>query len=82
MTTLIKSKEEVENIIKLVKSLEKLDMLLKSVSEKTENQAKEQKWEFPTLLLGKLAANIIRNMLTGEVVIRGSERKIRADQDF
>lgn len=34
MTTLIKSKEEVENIIKLVKSLEKLDMLLKSVSEK------------------------------------------------
>lgn len=35
MTTLIKCKEEVENIIKLVKSLEKLDMLLKSVSEKT-----------------------------------------------
>ena len=34
MTTLIKCKEEVENIIKLVKSLEKLDMLLKSVSEK------------------------------------------------
>lgn len=51
-------------------------------AKKTENQAKEQKWEFPTLLLGKLAANIIRNMLTGEVVIRGSEGKIRADQDF
>ena len=51
-------------------------------AKKPENQAKEQQREFPTLLLGKSAANIIRNMLTGEVVIRGNEGKIRADQDF
>ena len=41
MTTLIKSKEEVENIIKLVKSLEKLDMLLKSVNWKSSERTKK-----------------------------------------
>ena len=34
------------------------------------------------MLVVKLAANILRNVLAGKGVIRGSERVIRAGQNF
>ena len=39
-----------ENIIKIVKSLEDSGLLLKGVSETIQNEAKEQKGEFITML--------------------------------
>ena len=42
-TTLIISNEEVNDIIKIVKSLEESSLLIKGVSEKIKNEAKEQK---------------------------------------
>ena len=42
-TTLIISNDEMEDIIKIVKSLEDSGLLLKGVSETVQNEAKEQK---------------------------------------
>ena len=42
-TTLIISNDEMENILKIVRSLENPRLLLKGVSETIENEAKEQR---------------------------------------
>ena len=46
-----------EDIIKIVKSLEDSGLLLKGVSETVQNDAKEQKGGFLSMLLGTLAAS-------------------------
>ena len=51
MITLIISKEEIEDIIRTVKSLEQSSLLIKGVSETIENEAKEQKRGFLHVLL-------------------------------
>ena len=43
MTTLIISNEEMNDIMKIVKSLEESGLLIKGVSETIKNEAKEQK---------------------------------------
>ena len=50
MTTLIVSKDEIHDIIKIVKSLEDSGLLLKGVSETIQNEAKEQKGGFLSML--------------------------------
>ena len=47
---LIISNEEMEDIMKIVKSLEESDLLLKGVSETIKNEAKEQKGGFLSML--------------------------------
>ena len=51
------SNDEMEDIIKIVKSLEDSELLLKGISKTTQNEAKEQKRGFPSMLLGTLDAN-------------------------
>ena len=46
MTTLIISKEEINDIMKIVKSFEESGLLVKPVHETMKNKAKEQKGEF------------------------------------
>ena len=46
-TTLIISNNEMEGIIKIVKSLEYSGLLLKGVTETVQNEVKEQKWRIP-----------------------------------
>ena len=46
-TTLIISNNEMEGIIKIVKSLEDSGLLLKGVTETVQNEVKEQKWRIP-----------------------------------
>ena len=43
MTALIISNEEMENIMKVVKSLEESDLLIEGISKTIENEAKELK---------------------------------------
>ena len=50
-TTLITSNEEMNDIMKIVKSLEESGLLIKDVSETIKNEAKEQKGEFLSMLL-------------------------------
>ena len=81
-TALITSNEEMEDIMKIVKSLEESGLLIKGVSETIKNEAKEQKGGFLPMLLGTLAASILANALAGRRVIRAGEGTIRAGENF
>ena len=81
-TALITSNEEMENIMKIVKPLEESGLLMRGISETTENEAKEQKCEFIEILLETLTANILGNALAGKGVIRAGKGVIRAGQKF
>ena len=77
--TLIISNDEMEGIIKIVKSLEDSCLLLKGVSETVQNEAKEQKRGFLSMLLDTLGENIILgNILAGKGINRASEGVVRA----
>ena len=78
MTTLIISNNEMNDILKIVKSLENSDLLLKGVSETIQHEAKEQRGGFLSLLLGTLGASLFGNILSGKGVIRAGEGTIRA----
>ena len=54
------------DIIKIVKSLEDSDLLLKWVTETVQNEVQEQKGEFLSMLLGTLGASLLGNLLTGK----------------
>ena len=53
------------DIIKIVKSLEDSGLLLKGVIETVQNEVKEQKGGFLSMLLGTLVASLLGNLLTG-----------------
>ena len=65
-TIRIISDNEMEDIIKIVKSLEDSGLLLKGVTETVQNEVKEQKGGFLSMLLGTLGANLLGNILTGK----------------
>ena len=69
-TTLIISNDEMEDVIKIVKSLEDSGLSLKGVSETIQNEAKEQKEEFLSILFGTLDAKMLGNILAGETFMR------------
>ena len=64
---------EIEDIIKIVKSLEHSGLLLKEVSETVQNDVKEQKGGFLSMLLGTLCASVLENLLTGKRAIATSQ---------
>ena len=82
VTTLISLKEEMNDIIKIVKSLEESGLLTKRTSETIKNEAKEQKRGVLGMLLGTLGASLLGNLLTVNGTIRAGEATIRAGQDF
>ena len=79
MTILIISKKEMNDIMKINKSLEESSLLIKSLSETVKNEAKEQKGEFLGTLLGTLGTTLVGNLLTGKGRIKTNEGTIRAD---
>ena len=74
-TTLIISNDEINYIIKIVKSLEDSGLLLKGVTETVQNKVKEQKGGFLSMLLGTLGANLLGNLLTGKGIYRAGKGK-------
>ena len=82
MATLIISNDEMNDIFKIVKSLENSGLLLKGVSETIQHEAKEQRGEFLSMLLGTLGASVLGDILSkglsGKGVIRAGEGTIRA----
>ena len=80
--TLIISNEEMNDIMKIVKSLEDSGLLIKGVSQTIKNEAKEQKGGFLSMLLETLGASLLGNLLTGKGTIRAGKGTIRAGQDF
>ena len=66
-----------EDIIKIVKSLEDSGLLLKGVTETVQNEIKEQKGGFLSMLLGALGASLLGNILSCWGINRASKiRKI------
>ena len=71
-----------DDILKIVKTHEDFGVLLKGVSETIQNEAKEQRGGFLSMLLGTLGASLFGDLLTknlsGKGTIRAGERAIRA----
>ena len=72
-TTQIISNDKMEDIIKIVKSFEDSDLLLKGVSKTVQNEAKERKGGFLSMLLGTLGASLLGNILAGKGAIATSQ---------
>ena len=81
-TAIIISNDEMYDILKIVKSLEDSEVLLKRVSETIQNEAKEQRGGFLSMLLGTLGASLLGDILSkglsGKGVIRSGEGAFRA----
>ena len=60
-TTIIISNEEMEDIMKILRSLEESGLLIKCVSKKNKKEAKEQKGGFLCRLLDTLVASLLGN---------------------
>ena len=83
-TTLIISNDEMDDILKIVKSLEDSGVSLKGVSETIQHEAKEQRGGFLSMLLGTLGASLLGDILSkglsGKGVIRAGKGAIRAGE--
>ena len=81
-TTLIISNDDMQDLLKVVKSLEDSDILLNGITETVKNEVKEQKGGLLSMLLGTLGAFLLGDLLTknssGRGVLRAGEGTIRA----
>ena len=74
-TTLIKSNDEMKDIIKIVTSLEGFGLLLKWVTETVQKEVKEQKGGSLSMLWGTLGASLLGNILAGKGVNMTGQRQ-------
>ena len=74
-TTLIISNEEMNDIMKIVQALEDSNILLKGVTKTIENETKEQKGGFLSMLLGTLGASLLGNLLSEKGIVRAGSGK-------
>ena len=97
-TTLIISNKDMEDLIKVVKSLEDSGLLLNGVTESAKNKVKEQRGGFLSMLLGTLVASLLGNLSSrkgaiatsqgwvvnkkGKVIHRAGEGIIRAGEGY
>ena len=81
-TTQVIWNDETEGIVKKVKSLEDFGSLSKGVSKTIQNEAKERKGGFLSMLLGTLGASLLGNILASKGMNRGGEGFIRAGYGF
>ena len=78
---LIIEQEDMNDIMKIIEALENSGILLKGVSKTIENETKEQRGRFLSMLLGILGASLLVNLLTGgKGMMRAGEGIIRAGE--
>ena len=73
-TTLIISNDEMDDILKIVKSLEDSRILLRGVSKTIQNETKEQRGGFLSVLLGTLGASLLCDILSKGLSGKGENR--------
>ena len=74
---LIIEQEDMNDIMKIIEALENSDILLKGVSKTIENETKEQRGRFLSILLGTLGASLLGNLLTGgKGIVRAGEGSV------
>ena len=76
-TTLIISNKDMDDLIKKIKSLEDSGLLLKGVTESVQNEVKEQRSGFLSMLLG---TSLSGNRLAGKEIHRAGEGIVRAGE--
>ena len=74
---LINEQEDMNDIMKIIEALENSGILLKGVSKTIENETKEERGGFLSMLLGTLGASLLGNLLTGgKGVMRAGEGSV------
>ena len=81
-TALIISNKEMEDVMKIVNSLEEPGLLIKRISETIKNKVKKQRSGLLSILLRTLVASMLGSTLAGKGVIRAGEGVIRAGENF
>ena len=66
------------DIIKVIEALENSGILLKGVTKTIENETKEQRGGFLSMLLETLRASLLGNLLSGKGLARAGEGIVRA----
>ena len=75
---LIIEQEDMNDIMKIIKALENSGILFKGVNKTIENETKEQRGGFLSMLLGTLGASLLGNLLTGRKgITRAGEGIVR-----
>ena len=75
---LIIEQEDMNDIMKIIEVLKNSGILLKGVSKTIENETKEQREGFLSMLLGTLGASLLGNLLTGgKGMMRAGGRVVR-----
>ena len=69
-----------DDLVKIVKSLEHSGLLLKEITESIQNEIKEQKGGLLSMLLGTLTASLLGNLLTGKGVNKKGKGLNRAGE--
>ena len=64
--------------MKIIEALENSGILLKGVSKTIENETKEQRGGFLSMLHGTLRASLLGNLLTGNSIMRAGDGIVRA----
>ena len=78
---LIIEQEDMNDIIKIIEALENSGILLKGGSKTIENETKEQRGGFLSMLLGTLGASLLGNLLTGgKGMMRAGDGVVRAGE--
>ena len=77
---LIIEQEDMDDIIKIMEALENSGILLKGVTKTIENETKEKRGGFLSMLLGTLGASLLGNLLTGKGMMGAGEGIVRAGE--
>ena len=75
---LIIEQEDMNDIIKIIEALENSGISLKEVTKTIENETKEQRGGFLSMLLGTLGASLLGNLLTRKFIMRAGDGIVRA----
>ena len=78
---IIEEEDIMTDIMKIIEALENSGILLKGVSKTIENETKEQRGGFLSMLLGTLGASLLGNLLTGgKGIMRVGDGIVRAEE--
>ena len=75
---LINEEEDMNDIMKIIEALEYSGILLKGITKTIENETKEQRGGFLSMLLGTLGASLFGNLVTGTGIMRAGNGIVRA----
>ena len=80
---LIIEQEDMNDIVKIIEALENSGILLKGVTKTIENETKEQRGGFLSMLLRTLGASLLGNLLSGgKGIVRSGEGIVHAGEGF